>query len=131
MKHTWVNPCRQRLLAEEAKDGVKRYCESNGCMWCDGGLEVCSVCNSFEASTTTHCPGAQMGWFTAGKVSSTDLDFVNGSWTRNVRKNGLISNYYEIRKHYPLGEQIVTIRKFHAGWEELPSMEKEKMSRGW
>lgn len=131
MKHTWVNPCLVKRLAQEAKDGEKHYCESQGCMWCDGGLEVCAVCNSFEGATTTHCPGAQMGWFTADAVYNTDLDFVNGTWTRNVRKGGTRAHYQEIYKHYERDEQISILRAFHAGWEALPSMEKEKMSRGW
>lgn len=131
MKHNWTSPCVEGRRELEAKDGEKRYCESYGCMWCDGGLEACSVCGSFEGATTTDCPGAEMHHFTRDKVYTTELDFVNGNWCRNPRKDGMTAHFREIDKHYQMGERGWPVEALYYGWLGLPSMEKEKMSRGW
>lgn len=130
MKHNWINPCLKSRKELEAKDGERRYCDGT-CMWCDGGLEVCDVCGSFEGATTTHCPGADMDRLTRDKVYVTDMDFVNGAWCRNPRKRGLTSCFEEVRKHYRGMMEMAASRALYAGWQGLPSMEKEKMSRGW
>lgn len=57
------------------------------CMFCDGGLFACSLCNSFEGATTTHCPGRKMTADQHDAVYAGDLDFRrkadgSGWWVR-------------------------------------------------
>lgn len=118
MKHRWINPC-----AVSREQTGHTMCDGQACMWCDGGLEYCKVCGSFEGATTTHCPGAQMDRFTIDKVYTTDLDFVNGSWQHNRGKDGV---FRSVR-----GQDALNFRAAFRLWQELPSMEREKVSRGW
>ena len=34
--------------------------DCSGCMFCEGGLGMCIVCNGFEGSLLTHCPGYRL-----------------------------------------------------------------------
>lgn len=103
-----------------------------GCMFCEGGLGACTVCGGMEGSLPTHCPGAEMGRFTEQKVYTTDLDFVNGAWVRNPRKDYVFWMSKEIREHGATGEvEMLQIRAAFDGVDQLPSMEREKMRRGW
>lgn len=54
-------------------------CEQ-GCMFCLGGLEYCSVCGAFEGATPDECPGEQMSDFLSGAVYSGTMNFRNGEW---------------------------------------------------
>lgn len=74
-------------------------CDRAGCMWCVGGLEVCSRCGSFEGNTTTGCPGVDFDRVLFahdrarlpgggahgpehGPVYRGELDFRGGRWVR-------------------------------------------------
>lgn len=101
-------PARKPPVRTAALQHVWFVCDCNrtACQFCDGGLGACTTCGGFEGSLPTHCPGADMGRFTEEKVYVTDLDFVNGAWVRNPHK------------------------KWQRA-EGLPSMEREKVRRGW
>jgi hypothetical protein len=38
----------------------KCQCYEAGCMFCDGGLGLCTVCGAFEGQLLTHCPGYRL-----------------------------------------------------------------------
>lgn len=65
--HVWVNPHPQG-------------CDSSGCQWCDGGLEYCRLCGSFEGATTSSCPGKGMSASVCDLVYAGLLNFRDGSW---------------------------------------------------
>ena len=50
------------------------------CMFCDGGLFNCQVCDSFEGATTTHCPGKRMTIHQRDAVYAGGLDYQDGCW---------------------------------------------------
>lgn len=67
MKHTWYE-CHGKH-------------ESPGCMFCDGGLGACTVCNGFEGTLTTDCCGRKMTEDEERRVyKEGTLDFQNGAW---------------------------------------------------
>lgn len=68
--HDWINP-------HKGQD-----CDSGGCMWCQGGLTVCSRCGSFEGATTTHCPGEEMYQGYGEAVYAGHVDYRDGKWWR-------------------------------------------------
>ena len=37
---------------------------NNECQVCEGGLAWCIVCDGFEGSLLTHCPGYRLSWET-------------------------------------------------------------------
>jgi len=49
--------------------------DGRSCMFCDGGLFACAVCNSFEGATTTRCPGVRMTAEQHDAVYAGDLDY--------------------------------------------------------
>lgn len=55
-------------------------CGETGCMFCDGGLFACSICQSFEGATTTHCPGVPMYAEFGDQVYMGVIDFRDGEW---------------------------------------------------
>lgn len=55
-------------------------CDSPACMFCEGGLFACEVCDSFEGATTTDCPGAKMTQAQRDLVYIGKLDFRDGEW---------------------------------------------------
>ena len=112
MKHEWKPVCSG--------------CECSGCGWCDGGLECCVMCGSFEGATTTHCPGAQMDPFTARRVYDSDLDFVNGQWCRNPNSFAGSTHWWAARGG-SVDEVRAEVDRVHA----LASMERAKIIRGW
>mgnify|MGYP001616490052 FL=1 len=75
----------------------RSYCRDYGrsCMFCDGGLFRCVVCDSFEGATTTHCPGKRMSQIEIDLVYAGDLDYVDGAWV--PRASGSCSSHYEVR----------------------------------
>ncbi len=50
------------------------------CMFCDGGLTACTVCNGFEGAMTTQCPGRRMTTTENDEVYAGKLDFRGGRW---------------------------------------------------
>lgn len=96
------------------------------CMFCDGGLFACSVCNGFEGAMPSECPGAPMDSFTSDKVYTTDLDFLNGTWQRIPYSfAGSISWWLKD------GNGTEEIRAEFDRVDALPSMERAKIKRGW
>ena len=65
-------------------DHTEYVCDGNHipgrCMFCDGGLFACSVCDSFEGATTTQCPGVKMTGEQADMVYNGELDYRHGQW---------------------------------------------------
>lgn len=53
---------------------------ARSCMFCDGGLFACRVCDSIEGATTTHCPGESMTADQVDAVYAGLLDFRDGEW---------------------------------------------------
>lgn len=51
-----------------------------GCMWCDGGLEVCRACHAFEGATPDECPGKTMTIDFADLVYKGIINFRDGNW---------------------------------------------------
>ncbi len=69
MKHTWYE-CN---------------CHQTGCMFCDGGLGHCTVCNGFEGTLTTDCCGRKITEDEEDAIyKKGTLDFVNGEWVHKV-----------------------------------------------
>lgn len=69
----------------ERKSGHKAYicpndCSNIGCMFCQGGLFMCTQCNSHEGATTTDCPDYLMDMVIIDHVYARLLDFRNGRW---------------------------------------------------
>lgn len=55
-------------------------CRSDpSCMFCDGGLFACSVCDALEGKRTTDCPGAPYGDRDAD-VYAGKVDYLDGRW---------------------------------------------------
>jgi hypothetical protein len=50
------------------------------CMFCDGGLLLCTVCGLAEGSLTTHCCGYKVDYETSQRVYGDELDFIDGKW---------------------------------------------------
>jgi hypothetical protein len=38
----------------------KEFCAEPGCMFCEGGLGWCTVCDAFEGQLLTTCPGYKL-----------------------------------------------------------------------
>lgn len=70
VKHIWYD-CE--------KDNYKHHSEGN-CMFCDGGLASCVVCNGAEGSLTTECCGYKLDEKTQDKIYKEGLDFKDGKW---------------------------------------------------
>ena len=50
------------------------------CMFCDGGLFACTVCNSFEGATVDDCPGEPMTYEQREAVYAGNLNYRAGKW---------------------------------------------------
>ena len=46
-----------------------------GCMFCNGGLFFCTVCNGFEGTLPTDCPGIRMTEKQADDVYAGKIDY--------------------------------------------------------
>lgn len=66
--HHWTNP---HLFTP---------CDRPGCMWCDGGLEYCAICNAFEGATPTECVGRMMTEAEEQQVYAKKIDYRDGHW---------------------------------------------------
>lgn len=66
MEHAWIRP--------DCHD----WC--SGCMWCAGGLELCTVCGAFEGATPDQCPGKQMSYDFSTLVYRGIINFRDGNW---------------------------------------------------
>lgn len=52
------------------------------CMFCDGGLGLCTICKGFEGTLPTQCPGVAMTEDEQELVYRHYLDFKDGQWYR-------------------------------------------------
>jgi hypothetical protein len=85
---------------------VAYVCDSQGCcdwgrscMFCDGGLFCCTVCNSFEGATTTECPGRRLTQAETEAVYAGSLDYRGGAWVQ--APSGSCSSHYDGRPGLP------------------------------
>jgi hypothetical protein len=65
---------------------VEHACDGNHgeyqqtCMFCDGGLFACDVCNAFEGATPDQCPGRRMTADESDAVYAGQLNYRDGQW---------------------------------------------------
>ena len=52
-----------------------------GCMFCDGGLGSCTVCNGFEGTLTEECCGFRLDRYVLEAVYKGGLNYARGEWT--------------------------------------------------
>ena len=69
MEHRYAKHCKP--------DGP---CDREFCSICVGGLAVCEVCNLYEGSLTTECPGVPSYGEHADAVYAGKEDFRGGKW---------------------------------------------------
>jgi hypothetical protein len=50
------------------------------CMFCDGGLSACTVCDAFEGAWPDECPGERMTYRQSDEVYAGRLNFRDGQW---------------------------------------------------
>lgn len=50
------------------------------CIFCDGGLSACSVCNAFEGAWPDECPGVRMSSEQIEAVYDGTLNYRAGEW---------------------------------------------------
>lgn len=50
------------------------------CMFCEGGLFACAVCDAFEGATPDHCPGERMTAEQSDAVYAGTLNYRDGQW---------------------------------------------------
>lgn len=88
-------------MSEQIADHVPYDCKCHraGCMFCDGGLFACDLCDSFEGATTTHCPKRKMTQAERDAVYAGTLDFRNGEWIS--APSGSCSSHYDGRPGLP------------------------------
>lgn len=55
-------------------------CEKLHCMFCDGGLASCTICNGAEASLPTDCPGEPISDADQRDIMTGELDYRAGEW---------------------------------------------------
>lgn len=55
-------------------------CDRPACMFCDGGLFACDVCNAFEGATPDDCPGRPMAEEESEAVYRGELNYRDGAW---------------------------------------------------
>lgn len=74
-----------------------------GCQFCDGGLGFCEVCNGFEGTLPSECPGTPMKPWQSSGVWKGVLDFHDGKWhygyaQKNWEKSVEARRRYEARR---------------------------------
>jgi len=61
-------------------DYFKCTCNQMTCQFCEGGLGWCKVCDGFEGTLPSECPGFKMTEEQKEKVWKGPLDWKDGSW---------------------------------------------------
>lgn len=61
-------------------DHTLHCCDEEGCMVCEGGLALCTVCGGAEASLPTFCPGRRMTAEELDHVDAGNIDFKDGQF---------------------------------------------------
>ena len=69
-------------VAETHKDR-KPGCEY-GCIICDGGLFICTVCGCIEGSLASECPGYQCYSEYGDRIYKGETDFREGKWVEGA-----------------------------------------------
>lgn len=65
-------------VLELAKHHWARCVDCEGCVLCNGGLSVCTVCGGAEGTLPTDCPGKPMSWDTGQQVYEGLIDYRRG-----------------------------------------------------
>lgn len=94
--HTWVNP------------HADQPCDDSACMWCVGGLEICSQCHAFEGATPTECPRRSMTADESDAVYHGLLDFRQGAWQRRAARWIENSAAWGARPSHPPAPLVLT-----------------------
>lgn len=55
-------------------------CNEGICKFRDGGLFNCTVCDGFEGTLPTDCPGRKLTTVEADAIYAERLDYVRGRW---------------------------------------------------
>jgi hypothetical protein len=57
-------------------------CEDScpGCIYCEEGVERCTVCGGCDESLTIHCPGRRLGPSELAAVRDRLVTYVHGFW---------------------------------------------------
>lgn len=55
-------------------------CYRTACMFCDGGLSACTVCDAFEGAWPDECPGERMTREQSDAVYAGMLNYRDGAW---------------------------------------------------
>lgn len=76
MKHIWYK-C--------SEDAQKVHHEEGSCMFCEGGLGLCTVCKGFEGQLTTDCCGRKLDQGILDEVYVNGLDYIDGHWVYKER----------------------------------------------
>lgn len=50
------------------------------CMFCEGGLGACIVCDAFEGAWPDECPGEKMTYEQIDEVYAGQLNYRDGAW---------------------------------------------------
>ena len=96
-KHTWYK-C----------SGGHEY--PGNCQFCDGGLGACTVCDGFEGTLTTECPGRKITPKEEDAIyKQGTLDFIFGEWWTKkkrvtVKKGGRIWTDFVLCERVEMGE---------------------------
>jgi len=57
-------------------------CNQWGCIYCDGGLFSCTVCDAAEGELTTECPRKPVpNWLRKLVYNYKGVDFIDGAWS--------------------------------------------------
>jgi hypothetical protein len=111
IEHKWHNPCTRDDDAHNA-----------GCMWCDGGLEVCSVCGAFEGATPDDCPNVRL------QPDETDAIYKG---LRNFRDGKWHDECCQVMRHIYDKDNLMMEQGYfqneHGHWEKYPVAEWVKV----
>ncbi len=77
LNHTWYE-CPPQADGKPAHYDT----EMSSCMFCDGGLGHCTVCDGFEGTLPSECPGRKVEAEHLQLVYNSTLDFKDGRWFR-------------------------------------------------
>ena len=58
----------------------KCTCGQTGCVFCDGGLGVCTVCGGFEGTLTEECCSFPLNEYLQEAIYKGGLNYVKGQW---------------------------------------------------
>ena len=59
-------------------------CHKPHCMFCDGGLGFCTVCQAGEGTLPQNCPGKSISQEDQDLIYKSTLDFRDGQWCKRT-----------------------------------------------